>query len=141
MVERFDKVYGEALTPIFVHGLQVAIDGNEEEKKKCYSISEANIPDTDEFSEEEGAYAQNAMISLYYFLGNALSEDGASIQGAIGLMLENLDLLNYESDHNYDQSTMILNEITVVLDMISVIVRAPSSDATLANSTARGYML
>jgi len=70
LVEQFDACYHENLTQVLNEGLAACVNTNLGSVSLVEHV-ESKIPHTDEFSEEEGAYAQNLLIALKYLLGFA----------------------------------------------------------------------
>ncbi len=82
---------------------------------------QGSIPDTDEFSEQEGAYAQNLMIALMYLLSFCQSGDQDQISKCINSALNNIDLINYERDEGYDESKVVEQEVAAVERSLSML--------------------
>lgn len=66
LIEDFDKVYGEHLSPLFEGGIAACLEGSVKALAHLKEV-EGNIPDTEEFGEQEGAYTQDLLIALLYF--------------------------------------------------------------------------
>lgn len=68
LVKDFDKVYSENLLRFFFETLELLVLEETEKLRNLVEIIDERIPDTDEFSEKEGSYAQNLMIALRYLV-------------------------------------------------------------------------
>ncbi|MNN23069.1 hypothetical protein D3C81_1364530 [compost metagenome] len=102
------------------------------------------IPDTDEFSEQVGGYAQNIMIALDYLLLYMLSGDVSDMQRSVDMTLQNIDLVCYEVDEAYDERKVVEQEVLVVLNIINSIEDISVglySDIVTVQELARKYML
>jgi len=117
LLEQFDAVYGEKLSGIYFEGLLACVERNNLSIDLEGRI-ESSIPDTDEFAEQEGAYAQNILIALNYLL--AFARDGGHdfFERSISMAMENIDLISYEADNSYDEAMVIQRERSVVLSMM-----------------------
>ncbi|MBP1127144.1 MULTISPECIES: hypothetical protein [Pseudomonas] len=118
LIKAFDQVYSEKLSELFISALGAAVDNASGLIKRTQEEVEANIPDTDEFSEQEGSFAQNLMISLNYFLLFVMHLDYSDLDRCVNMFLQNIDLLNYEADESYDEGQIILAEIEVALSLV-----------------------
>ncbi|MCQ2996586.1 hypothetical protein QCD79_04695 [Pseudomonas quasicaspiana] len=118
LVEMFDRRYNQCLADLFCHGLSVYIAGRASESSDLHANIEAHIPDTDEFSEQEASYAQNAFIALFYLIGATATGDAALLQRSINMTLENVDLLYYERDPDYLQMELTAAEQHVLDNLL-----------------------
>lgn len=135
LVRMFDRRYQQSLSGFFGHGLSVYVgsDASEaSEASKLQSTIEAHIPDTDEFSEQEASYAQNAFIALLYLMQAAVTDDTALLQRSIEMTLQNVDLLYYEHDPDYLQTALVVAEQHVLDNVLErVAATASTTPATL----------
>jgi hypothetical protein len=123
LIKAFDQCYSENLSELFIHALAIALK-NSEEAGDIQREVEKNIPDTEEFSEQEGSFAQNLMIALNYLLLFVVDDDRADLRRCVDMFLQNLDLINYEVDENYDDELVTSKEIDVVAELVANILRA-----------------
>ena len=79
----FDKIYTENLCDVFNTyiniGSNLIKDTDTTNISNIMSVLENLIPDTDEYSEIEGTFAQNGIISLVYFFKFYNSEDNNNL--------------------------------------------------------------
>lgn len=68
LIKAFDNCYSENLEGLVVAALKTSLSEKKDSIIKIEHTVKKNIPDTEEFSEQEGSYAQNLMIALDYFL-------------------------------------------------------------------------
>ncbi|NWC92997.1 MULTISPECIES: hypothetical protein [unclassified Pseudomonas] len=68
LIKSFDQVYSENLSELFIRGLKVAVESTSDLIRSTQEEVEDNIPDTEDFSAQEGSFAQNLMIALNYLL-------------------------------------------------------------------------
>ncbi len=92
---------------------------------------EGIIPGTEEFPEQEGAYAQNLLIALSYLLLFSKSSKPKAFEESIGMALENIDLINYEMDEKYSYESMLENERKIASSMISRLINCDKSQLDL----------
>lgn len=123
LMREFDDHYGEDLTALFFRGLESAINGGLDRLKGTIDEVEANVPDTEEFSAQEGAYAQNLMIALMYLLSYVQAGNDEDLIRCVDSALNNIDLINYELDENYAEDKVVAREITAVQNSLSVMAR------------------
>ncbi|MDG6392955.1 hypothetical protein QCD77_27470, partial [Pseudomonas savastanoi pv. phaseolicola] len=64
LIKAFDNCYSENLEGLVVAALKTSLSENKDSIIKIEHTVKKNIPDTEEFSEQEGSYAQNLMIAL-----------------------------------------------------------------------------
>jgi len=144
LIKDFDRYYGEDLFGLLVRGLTSVILGENNTIKNVEQEVLNNIPDTDEFSEQEGAYAQNIMIALDYLLLYMLSGDVSDMQRSVDMCLQNIDLLCYEVDEAYDENKVVEQEASVVFNIINSIGDVSVglySDIVSIQGLARKYMI
>ncbi|MNJ56538.1 hypothetical protein D3C77_520900 [compost metagenome] len=130
LVEQFDVCYGEELTKIFEEGLLACVE------KIGAAIDlenriEASIPDTDEFSEQEGAYAQNLFIALTYLLRFSVDGQPEFFERSISMAAENIDLISYEADSSYDDAAVENRERLVASSMVDRLSRGRQGNSGL----------
>ncbi|MCQ9427146.1 hypothetical protein NRB16_26900 [Pseudomonas sp. LJDD11] len=118
LVRSFDQRYQSNLQDLFVRQLSVAVAGSAAGVELGIGEVYAAIPDTDEYAQQEGAYAQNLMIALWYLLSFAHEPDTELLQAAANAALNNVDLLNHELDEHYDESAVVAREVVVVRQML-----------------------
>lgn len=128
LVREFDDLYGEDLTSLFFRGLESVINGGAGLLKETLDEVEAHVPDTEEFSEQEGAYAQNLMIALMYLLLYVQSGSEEKLIRCVDSALNNIDLINYEVDENYSEGEVVTHEVLVVEKLLNVMVRLDQVD-------------
>ncbi|MCQ3002943.1 hypothetical protein NLO98_24660 [Pseudomonas syringae] len=118
LVEMFDRRYNQRLADIFCRGLSAYVAGRASDISDLHTEIEAHIPDTDEFSEQEASYAQNAFIALFYLIEATVTGDAALLQRSINMTLENVDLLYYERDPDYLQMELTAAEQHVLDNLL-----------------------
>lgn len=118
LVRSFDQRYQSNLQDLFLRELSVAVSGSAASAGRGMGEVYAAIPDTDEYAQQEGAYAQNLMIALWYLLSFAHQPDPELLQSAANAALNNIDLLNYERDEHYDEPAVVAREVVVVRQML-----------------------
>lgn len=118
LVEMFDRHYNQCLAGLFCHGLSAYVAGRVSESSDLHAEIEAHIPDTDEFGEQEASYAQNAFIALLYLMEATASGDAALLQRSIDMTLQNVDLLYYERDPDYQQMDLVVAEQHVLDNLL-----------------------
>lgn len=118
LVRSFDQRYQSNLQDLFVRQLSVAVTGSAAHVELGIGEVHAAIPDTEEYAQQEGAYAQNLMIALWYLLSFAHKPDPKLLQAAANAALNNVDLLNYELDEHYDEPAVVAREVVVVRQML-----------------------
>lgn len=123
LVKDFDKVYSENLLRFFFETLELLVVEETEKLRNLVEIIDERIPDTDEFSEKEGSYAQNLMIALRYLVCFFLRTDELGLQNCVEMSLQNIDLINYEVDENYDESEIVAREVKIVAEFLERTVR------------------
>ncbi|KPX40968.1 Uncharacterized protein ALO68_01315 [Pseudomonas syringae pv. helianthi] len=121
LIKAFDSCYSENLEDLVVEALKTSLSEKKDSIIKIEHTINKSIPDTEEFSEQEGSYAQNLMIALDYFLLFLIDSDTSKLHKCIDMALQNIDLLNYEIDELYDEDEVTSNEVTVVLDLATKI--------------------
>lgn len=126
LVEMFDSCYDQCLSGLFCHGLRVCLSGEASDSRDLRAEIEAHIPDTDEFSEQEASYAQNAFIALFYLMEAAVSGDAALLLRSIEMTQQNVDLLYYERNPDYKQTTLVNAEQHVFDDLLAQAAATPS---------------
>lgn len=132
LVEMFDRCYNQCLASLFGRGLVAYAAGKAHDSRDLSAEIEAHIPDTDEFGEEEGAYAQNAFIALVHLMEAAASGDAALLQASIEMTQNNADLLNYERNPDYRLTTLLAAEQQVLDNLMEQAAATPSTEpATL----------
>ncbi|GFZ63061.1 hypothetical protein PSE10B_57660 [Pseudomonas amygdali pv. eriobotryae] len=127
LIKAFDSCYSENLERLFVEALEISLSEKKDSITKMEHTVKKSIPDTEEFSEQEGSYAQNLMIALDYFLLFLVDSDTSKLHKCIDMALQNLDLLNYEIDEFYDEDKVTSNEIAVALDLATKISNTKTS--------------
>uniref|UniRef100_A0A7C2AKI7 Uncharacterized protein n=1 Tax=Pseudomonas graminis TaxID=158627 RepID=A0A7C2AKI7_9PSED len=123
LMRAFDQCYCENLSELFIHALDVALSTSGEPGVTQGEVYK-NIPDTDEYSEQEGSYAQNLMIALNYLLLFVLNNDQIDLSRCVEMSLQNIDLINYEVNENYDEKLVTSKEVDVVTDLVVSALRA-----------------
>ncbi|MBI6703383.1 hypothetical protein [Pseudomonas viridiflava] len=123
LVKDFDKVYSENLLRLFFKTLELLVLEETEKLRNLVEIIDERIPDTDEFSEKEGSYAQNLIIALRYLVCFFLRTDELGLQNCVEMSLQNIDLINYEVDENYDESEIVAREVKIVAEFLERTVR------------------
>lgn len=118
LVEMFDRHYNQCLAGLFCRGLKAYAAGRASGISDLHAEIEAHIPDTDEFSEQEGTYAQNALIALHYLMEAAATGDAALFQLSIDMTLQNVDLQYYERDPDYWQMDLVVAERHVLDNLL-----------------------
>ncbi len=118
LVEMFDRCYNQRLADIFCRGLSAYVAGRASDISDLHTEIEAHIPDTDEFSEQEASYAQNAFIALLYLMEAAVTGDDALLERSIDMTLQNVDLLYYERDPDYQQTELLAAERHVLDNLL-----------------------
>ncbi|MCF8985803.1 hypothetical protein GIW26_19800 [Pseudomonas syringae] len=144
LLRRFDNVYATDLSSLFLRSLDVALSGHRASVEAIERVVSSRIPDTEEYTEQEGAYAQNLVIALDYFLLFLLEVDEAKLQSCINMALQNLDLLNFEADEGYDEVKVTMGEIAVVSGLVADILSLrPSLDrgVDLLEGLVSGYKI
>ncbi|WP_414156715.1 hypothetical protein [Pseudomonas sp. BNK-30] len=117
LIEQFDACYDEDLTQVFKEGVVACANTNLAAVQLVERV-ESKIPDTDEFPEEEGAYAQNLFIALKYLLEFVFEGGVEAFESAISMAMENIDVINYNIDPNYDESAALTGEVAVASSII-----------------------
>jgi hypothetical protein len=123
LIRAFDQCYCEKLSELFIHALDVALSSSGEARVIQGEV-EKNIPDTDEYSEQEGSYAQNLIIALNYLLLFVLNNDRMELRRCVDMSLQNIDLINYEVNEIYDETLVTSKEVDVVTDLVASTLRA-----------------
>ncbi|POA19972.1 hypothetical protein C1886_10785 [Pseudomonas sp. FW300-N1A1] len=144
LIKDFDRCYGERLSDLLVKALTSAVLDGKDVIRHVKDEVLGSIPDTDEFAEQEGAYAQNIMIALDYFLLYMLGGDISDMQRSVDMALQNIDLLYYEMDEGYDEKKVVEQEVLVVLSIIKMVSKIPQglySDIRSVQELSRKYML
>ncbi len=118
LMRAFDQCYSENLSELFIHALDVALSTSGEAGVTQGEVYK-NIPDTDEYSEQEGSYAQNLMIALNYLLLFVLNNDQIDLSRCVDMSLQNIDLINYEDNEDYDEKLVTSKEVDVVTDLVA----------------------
>ncbi|MDU8357690.1 hypothetical protein [Pseudomonas syringae group sp. J309-1] len=118
LVEMFDRRYNQRLADIFCRGLSAYVAGRASDISDLHTEIEAHIPDTDEFSEQEASYAQNAFIALLYLMEATATGDAALLQRSVDMTLQNVDLLYYERDPDYLQMELTAAEQHVLYNLL-----------------------
>ncbi|UFH51289.1 hypothetical protein [Pseudomonas sp. KNUC1026] len=119
LVEMFDRRYDQCLAGLFGRGLAAYAAGTAHDSRALKAEIGTHIPDTDEFGEEEGAYAQNAFIALAYLMEAATSGDLALLQASIEMTQNNADLLCYECDPDYTLVALLAAEQQVLDNLVA----------------------
>ncbi|SEQ23743.1 hypothetical protein SAMN03159444_01289 [Pseudomonas sp. NFACC02] len=119
LMRAFDDYYREDLTALFFRGLESAINYGLDNLKEAVDEVEANVPDTEEFSAQEGTYAQNLMIALMYLLLYVQAGNEEDLIRCVDSALNNIDLINYEMDENYAENGGVVREIMAVQKLLS----------------------
>lgn len=133
LIKAFDECYSEKLTKLFLSAICAALVGSGKVEDVKADV-EANIPDTEEFSEQEGSYAQNLMIALSYLLSFVVTDDSVSLHRCVDMFLQNVDLLNYELDEDYDEGLVVLKEIDVAYSLVRKVLNlSPQRPSTMAD--------
>jgi hypothetical protein len=127
LVEMFDRRYNQCLADLFCRGLSAYVAGRASECSDLHAEIEAHIPDTDEFSEQEASYAQNAFIAVFYLIEAAVTDDAALLQRSINMTLQNVDLLYYERDPDYLQMELTAAEQHVFDNLLEQAAATPST--------------
>lgn len=127
LVEMFDRRYNQCLADLFCRGLSAYVAGQDSETSDLHAEIEAHVPDTDEFSEQEASYAQNAFIALLYLLEAAVTGDAALLKRSIDMTLQNVDLLYYERDPDYLQMELTAAEQHVFDNLLEQAAATPST--------------
>ncbi|WP_139341015.1 hypothetical protein [Pseudomonas sp. KK4] len=122
LIEDFDKLYGEKLSSLFKAGILACLEGRVKALAHLKEV-EDNIPDTEEFGEQEGAYAQNLLIALLYLIKFSTGEQFEDFERSVSLAIDNIDLVNYEKDESYDEEAVTQEEIAILIDMIDKLVK------------------
>ncbi|UFI44948.1 hypothetical protein [Pseudomonas savastanoi] len=117
LIKAFDNCYSENLEGLVLEALKTSLSAKKDSIIRIEHAVKKSIPDTEEFSEQEGSYAQNLMIALDYFLLFLIDSDTSKLHKCIDMAMQNLDLLNYELDELYDENKVTSHEIAVVLDL------------------------
>ena len=136
LVRIFDETYEEDLCNIFKFGLDY-IDGLIHEKFKVNNIKdvisqvESNVPDSDEFGDDEGEYGQNALISLLYGFQFIETGDVEHISSAIDKVFESVDIFNLSQDKNYDEKEIFKKEISIFNNLMDIVKFSNQVDAQL----------
>ncbi|SDJ00549.1 hypothetical protein SAMN05216588_13325 [Pseudomonas flavescens] len=123
LIEDFDHVYSERLSALFSSALSLIASEEKEALKDMADAIEAQIPDTEEFSEQQGSHAQNLMIALHYLIAYSLNAREPDLRQCVNMSLQNIDLLNHEKDENYDQAAVIGAEADVMSTLIGRMVQ------------------
>lgn len=123
LVKDFDKIYSENLLSFFFEVLELVVLEETEKLRSLVEVIDERIPDTDEFSEQEGSYAQNLMIALRYLVCFFLRTDESGLQKCVEMALQNIDLINYEVDENYDESEVVAREVKIAAEFLERTVR------------------
>ncbi|MDY2566233.1 hypothetical protein SON66_23470 [Pseudomonas syringae] len=127
LIKAFDSCYSENLEGLVVEALKTSLSEKKDSIIKIEHTVKKNIPGTEEFSEQEGSYAQNLMIALDYFLLFLIDSDTFKLHKCVDMALQNIDLLSYEIDELYDENKVTSNEIAVVLDLATKISNTKTS--------------
>lgn len=142
LIEDFDKVYGEHLSSLFEAGIGACLEGRVKALAHLKEV-EDNIPDTEEFGEQEGACAQNLLIALLYLLKFSASEQFEDFEKSASLAIDNIDLVNYEKDESYDEEVVTQEEVAVLIDMMDELAKRVEGarDTSVVAIICNGYML
>lgn len=126
LIEAFDQLYAEQATGLFIqalHGALLLDDG--QVLQRLRQQVEQCIPDTEVYPAQEGAYAQNLLIALMYFLDFVQTQDPAGLERSLAMQLENIDLLHYEQDEHYDADQALEQERQVLLALMAAVEKRP----------------
>ena len=142
LIEDFDKVYGEHLSPLFEGGIAACLEGSVKALAHLKEV-EGNIPDTEEFGEQEGAYAQNLLIALLYLIKFCSSGQFEDFEQSVSSAINNIDLINYEKDELYDENAVAQEEISVLVFIMDELVKRGEGvrKISVLASVCNGYML
>lgn len=116
LVHLFDEKYGTKMYDAFCKEIQKGADILDKKPSEpidtdlLYSI----IPDADDYSGIECSYAQNALLSIYYLFKYFTKNDDHTLQQALDMALENIDVINYAKNPCYDEESAFLNEIKIL---------------------------
>ena len=116
LVSLFDKKYGTKMNEAFCREIQKGAKILEGEPNEpididlLYSI----IPDADDYSGIECSYVQNSFLSIYYLFKFFIKNDDHTLQQALDMALENIDVINYSKNSCYDEESVFLNEVKIL---------------------------
>lgn len=122
----FDKAYKKRLIAFFNESLDNSykniIEGRKHENlTDLIRNLEKKIPDTDDYGKVEGSFAQNTLISLFYFYSFLVDLDLENLEICTEKVFENIDLVNFEIDENYNQEIVFQNEVKIANNIISLV--------------------
>lgn len=115
LVRLFDRRYGTDLYALFCAYIREGLAAWTQEKALCIDIEAilSATPDADDYSAIECTYVQNALISLYY-LFDFYSKGDDTIEMALNMVLENIDIIAYSVDKQYDEEKVFASEEAVM---------------------------
>ncbi|MHC8317024.1 hypothetical protein [Pseudomonas sp. LB3P31] len=142
LIEDFDKVYSEQLSSLFETGIAACLEGRGKAFSHLKEV-ENNIPDTEEYGEQEGAYAQNLLIALLYLLKFSASEQFEDFEKSVSLAIDNIDLIHYEKDEFYDEEAVTHEEVAVLIVMMDELAKRVKGarNVSVIAKICKGYML
>lgn len=120
LVSLFDERYGTKMHEIFCNKIQECIKILEKKPSGSTDINKdadllySIIPDADDYSGIECSYVQNAFLSLYYLFGYIIKNDDCTLQQSLDMALENIDVINYARNPNYDEESVFSNEVQIL---------------------------
>ncbi|GAB7531342.1 hypothetical protein PS3A_37540 [Pseudomonas sp. 3A(2025)] len=123
LIEAFDRCYAQQASQMFIRALDAALANDRDARQRVSEEVSHCIPDTEVYSEQEGSYAQNLLIALSYFLDFVHSKDAGALDNSTRMLLENIDLINYEADEQYDEDSVFAHEVSVFLRLIDAVQR------------------
>ncbi|PHN61374.1 hypothetical protein [Pseudomonas viridiflava] len=127
LIKEFDSLYSEDLSTFFTEVLGFVVLEDKEKLRNIVEVIDGRIPDTDEFSEQEGSYAQNLIIALRYLVCFLLRIDESGLQKCVDMSLQNIDLINYDVDENYDEAEVVAREAKIIAVFIERAIRYAQS--------------
>lgn len=120
LVNLFDNRYHTDLNNVFCRYVQYGIDMIAKNKPIPIDINEiyAAIPDSDDYSEVECSYAQNALISIYYLFDFYMTNKNDLFLKSLDMALENVDVISYSANKSYNEEKVFSYEIDVMNNII-----------------------
>lgn len=121
LIEAFDRLYSQLASQVLIRALNAALANDRDALLRVSEEVSHCIPDTEVYSEQEGSYAQNLLIALSYFLDFVHSKDAGMLDNSTRMLLENIDLIHYEVDEQYDEDSVFAHEVGVFLQLIDAV--------------------
>jgi hypothetical protein len=125
VITLFDKTYKQNLCIVFDEYVKVGINLIKNvDRVNIFNITstlENFIPDTNDYGEIEGVFAQNGIISLMYFFEFYNSDDDINFMRSISKVIETVDSENYDKNSDYNEEKIMKNELKILSDFSKIL--------------------